>query len=119
MTGRPTLMNEEKVRQLDSLCAMRGSLIDCAEVMNVHPSTIEKWIRKNFDQTFSEYRNQKMAKTRFMVIRNLLELCKAKNLTALIYVSKNLCGWSDNPMPQIEEQDKNIQLSYSDPKDKK
>ena len=98
-----SLMTEEKVRTLEKLCRMKPTLVDCAEILGVNPSTIERWIRKHHKCTFAEFRNQKLAWTRHMVIRNLLKQCENGNLTALIYVSKNLCGWSDKPEDQDDE----------------
>ncbi len=96
-----TKMTEEKGELLKNVCRLKPTLIDCAEIVGVDPSTIESYIRKNFNQTFREFRDQRMAWTRNMIIRNLIKQCENNNLTALIYCSKNLCGWSDKPL--IEE----------------
>jgi sucrose-6-phosphate hydrolase SacC (GH32 family) len=76
---------------------MKPTLVDCAEIMEIEKSTIEKWIRKNHNQTFSDFRDQKMAHTRFMIVRNIIRECEKGNVTMLIYASKNLCNWTDNP----------------------
>ena len=101
--GRPSKMTDEKIRTFEKLCRMKPTLVDCAEILGVDASTIDRWVRKNHKCTFTEFRNKKMAWTRHMVIRNLLKLCEGGNLTALIYVSKNLCKWSDNPSDNIDD----------------
>ena len=110
--GRPPM--EFDWERLELLCQRRLTLVDCAEIMACHPSTIEKKIRKDYDCTFSEYREQKMAKTRLMLVERALEASK-KNTTMLIFCLKNLCGWMDNPallLPK-EKTEKFIELRYS------
>jgi YesN/AraC family two-component response regulator len=99
--GRPVKLTEEKIRMLENLCRHKLSMADCGEILELNPSTIEKWIRKTHDCTFSEYRSKKMSKTRLMIINGILEKCRQGNMVALIYASKNLCGWSDNN--QVEQ----------------
>ena len=103
VTGRTnTKFDEEKYRQLKAICRMKPTLSDCAAFLDVNESTIEKQIRKRHNCTFSDFREQNMVHTRFMVIRGLLDLCEKGNLGALIYTSKNLCGWTDKYDVDIE-----------------
>lgn len=97
-------MTEEKIKLLENLCRMKPTLEDCGEILGVNTSTIEKWVKRTHKMSFSEFRNQKMAYTRHMIVRELLEQCKKGNMTALIWCSKNLCGWSDKT-------DQNINVS--------
>lgn len=112
-TGRPTKMTEEKIDLLKRLCRMKPTLEDCAEIMDVNTSTIEKWIKRNYKCSFSEFRSQKMAHTRFMIIREILEQCKKGNMTALIFASKNLCGWSDKVEQEIKGDERQININIS------
>lgn len=93
--ARPPKMTEEKIRQLKAICRMKPTLADCAAFLEVNTSTIEKWVKRTHGVSFSEFREQNMVHTRFMIIREILEQCQKGNMTALIYASKNLCGWSD------------------------
>lgn len=98
--ARPTSMTPEKIKLLNNICRMKPTLVDCAEILEVHHSTIEKWINRNHKESFSEYRNKRMAHTRFMVIRNILKACENGNITMLIFAAKNLCGWLDKPIAE-------------------
>lgn len=93
--GRPTLMTEKQIELLESLCRMKPTLDDCAEILKVEPSTIEKWIKRTHGISFSAFRDKRMVHTRFMITRNIIQECQKGNTTMLIYASKNLCGWSD------------------------
>ena len=93
--ARPTKMTPEKIKLLGQLCRMKPTLEDCSEIMEIDKSTIEKWIKRTHGISFSAFRDQKMAHTRFMIIRNIIKECEKGNTTMLIYASKNLCGWSD------------------------
>lgn len=113
--GRPKLMTDDKIDQLEKLCRFKPKLIDCAEILNVNPSTIEKWIKKYHKCTFSEYRDKKMAKTRIKVVSKLLEQVDKGSMAAIIFALKNLCGWSDNPMDYEQTSKKEIILKYNIP----
>lgn len=93
--GAPTKMTPEKIKQLKAICRLKPTLEDCASFLDVDKTTIENWIRKEHDVTFSVFRQQNMVPTRFMIIRNILKECEKGNTAMLIYASKNLCGWSD------------------------
>jgi hypothetical protein len=95
--GRPALITPEKARQLAALCRLKPTREDCAAFLEVTPDAVDKYIKRTHGITFSEFREKNMVHTRFMIIRGLLEQCKRGNLGALIYCSKNLCGWKDNP----------------------
>jgi predicted transcriptional regulator len=88
-------IDKEKERQMIAIMRMKPTLRDTAELMGVSERTVERYIKKHFKQTFVEFRDQKMAVTRHMIIRGILDQCKKGNMTALIYASKNLCGWVD------------------------
>ena len=90
-----TKMTDEKVRQLKAVCRMKPTLLDCAALLDVSDRTIERWVKKHHQMTFVEFREQHMAWTRHMVIRNILKECEKGNVPMLIYTSKNLCGWKD------------------------
>ncbi len=93
--GRP-LRKEFNWESLEHMCSLRLSLEDCAELMQCDSTTIQNKIRKKYDQTFSEYRNQKLAVTRRSLIETALkQATERKNTVMLIFCLKNLCGWVD------------------------
>ena len=92
--GRPSKMTEEKSRQLKAICRLKPTLADCAAFLEVSEDTIENHCNRQ-GMRFSEFREQNMVHTRFMIIRNIIKECEKGNTAMLIYASKNLCGWSD------------------------
>lgn len=108
-TGRPK--KDFSWERLESLCQRKMSLLDCAEIMQCSDRTIEKKIRAKYNQTFFEFREQKMAKTRIRLIEKILTMADAGNLSALIFSLKNMCGWSDVSKVQHENPDGSLRPS--------
>ena len=82
---------------LDKLCQYKMYLVDCSELLGVSEDTIERRIRKEYNCTFAEYRNKKMARTRMFIVQHALELMKKGNTAITIFMLKNFCGFSDSP----------------------
>ncbi len=108
---------------LEKLCALRLDLVDCAELMGGHDKTLHVKIKEKYNQTFTEYRNQKLAVTRRSLVTEALNQALRKNNTAmLIFCLKNLCGWENyiarsdvkEPASRVVQQ---ISLNYSLPSD--
>lgn len=114
--ARPTKMTEEKIRQLKAICRLKPTIKDCEAFLDIDTTTIEKWILKTHGISFSEFREQNMVHTRFMIIRNIIQECEKGNTAMLIYASKNLCGWKDKY--DHEGVSKNIEICI-DPNDEK
>ncbi len=106
--GRPTKFTPEKIKLLKNLCRMKPTLADCAAILEMDTTTIEKFINREYNTTFSEFRSQNMAHTRFMIIRNIIKECERGNTAMLIYASKNLCGWSDKH--DVTNTNRNIEI---------
>lgn len=109
--GRPTKFDDEKIRQLKAICRLKPTLVDCASFLDIHPRTIEKWIRDNHDCTFTEFRDKHMVHTRFMLIRTALKQAENGNTAMLIFCLKNICKWQDKL--EVEEFDKEIKVIMS------
>jgi hypothetical protein len=105
--ARPIVMTEEKIRQLKSICRLKPTLKDCSAFLEVSEDTIEKYCKK-IGTSFSDFREQNMVVTRFMIIRNIIKECEKGNTAMLIYASKNLCGWSDKFETDLPNQTFNI-----------
>jgi hypothetical protein len=95
--ARPPKLDDKTIKQLEAIMRLKPSLEDCAAFLDLDVSTITRWIRKTHKMSYAQFRDKRMVHSRFMIYRNLLALCEKQNLTALIYMSKNLCGMSDNP----------------------
>lgn len=111
--ARPSKFTEEKDRQLKAIMRLKPTLQDAAAFLEVNTSTIEKYIKRKYKVSYSVFRDQNMVHTRFMIIREILEQCKKGNMTALIYASKNLCGWVDK-IENIQETEVKIIVDDSD-----
>lgn len=102
--ARPVKMTPEKIKQLEAICRLKPTLEDCAAFLDLDKSTIEKWIKRTQGISYSVFRDKHMVHTRFMIVREMLAQCKKGNMAALIFSSKNLCGWSDNPDGDIADE---------------
>lgn len=95
-TGRPVVGID--AAQLKALMRLKPTLEDTAAFFECTTRTIERFIRKSYDLTFTEYREQKMVHTRFELVRTALNEAKKGNNIMLIFCLKNLCGWRDKQL---------------------
>lgn len=93
--GRPVVFDEERLRQLGELMRLNPTLEDTAAFFECGATTVEDTIRKHYDITFREFREQRMVHTRLRLVRNLVNEADKGNITAMIFALKNLNGWSD------------------------
>ena len=93
--GPPVLLDETKEKQLKALCRYKPTLLDAAAFLDLHPSTIEKFLRKKYKKTYSEFRDENMVHTRMELIRKSLDMAKGGNTAMMIFCLKNICGWTD------------------------
>lgn len=112
--GPPTVMTPERIERLELLCRHKLRLEDVAEIMKVSTRTIQRYIEKNYEMDYVTYRNQKMAPTRLMVAECLFDAARKGNVTAAIWLSKALLGWSENPKDiEGEEKKKTSKIDMS------
>lgn len=97
MARPPADIDPEKLK---ALMRMKPTREDVAAFFEVHPDTIENFIRKNWEIGFSEFRDQNMVHTRFMLIRTAIKKAEKGDNTMLIFCLKNLCGWRDRPIDE-------------------
>jgi hypothetical protein len=81
--------------KLDGLLAYKSSMVVCAEMLDVHENTIKNHIKKRFNQTFTQYSDRKLSRTRVKLVQKALEQAYSGNSTMLIFCLKNLCKWAD------------------------
>lgn len=99
--GRPAVNIEKE--KLAALMRMKPTLADTAAFFECGQRTIEEFIRKNYDLTFREFREQRMVHTRLSLIRKAISKAEGGDNTMLIFCLKNLCGWRDKVEQQDEE----------------
>lgn len=89
--------------KLDGLLAIKSTLVMCAELLDVSHQTIKNHIRARFDQTFTEYQERKLSKTKVRLIQQALTMAMNGDRTMLIFCLKNICKWSDEPEKEAED----------------
>lgn len=108
---KPEFFDEEKDKQLRALCRMKPTGEDCAAFLGCSLDTIERYLRKKYNKTFAEFRNENMVHTRFSLIRKAIQKAENGDNVMLIFCLKNLCGWSDKQ--EVESTNTEIKLAYN------
>ncbi len=85
-----------KESELRKLMQLKPELNWIAGYYRVSPDTIERLIRKKWDLTFAEFRDQNMAEIRFGLVQKALDMAANGDKTMLIFALQNLCGWKNN-----------------------
>jgi AraC-like DNA-binding protein len=80
--------------KLKELMRLKPSLSDTAAIFDCSNRTIERYIDKHFEMTFTEFRERHMVHSRHRLIRMAMERAETSD-TLLIFCLKALCGWSD------------------------
>jgi hypothetical protein len=82
---------------LEAMCQRGMKMAACEERLGVSNDTIHRRIREKFGQheTFESYRDKKQTVTRIRLVDKALDLADAGNVTMLIFLLKNFCGFTD------------------------
>ena len=107
---------------LDALLQRGATNTDCSHIMDCSTDTIERKIKAEYDMTFREYREKRMAKTKMKLIEVAISKAIAKDNTMLIFCLKNLCGWKDryeNEIVGSSEPQKRLVIEYAKEGDEK
>lgn len=108
--GRTKLdFNWEK---LDSYLEFKASKKSCAILLDVSVDTIERRIKEEYGQTFSEYAETKIAPIKFKLVSKAINKALDGDNTLLIFCLKNIAGWSDKPEREQDLEREVIQLRY-------
>ena len=91
--GRPE--KEMDWRLLDSILQYGASLIDCSELLEMSEDSIQRKIKEESGQTFSEYRESKKSKIRMKLRQKQYEMAMNGNVALLIWLGKNELGQKD------------------------
>lgn len=87
---------------LDAMLQFKPKLRFCADYMGVHENTIKDRIKKEKGLTFTEYRDQKMARVKISLMQKAVRMAQDGNTTMMIFCLKNLCGWADKAETTVE-----------------
>ena len=116
--GRPpTQMEvlEANKPQFEKLMEKFMNLEWMADFYQVSADTVSRFVKKHWNCTFAELRNKKMLPLRASLNNAMFEEAVVKrNHIMMIYVSKNINKWQNNPEPSPEQQD-DIELEFVDP----
>ena len=114
--GRPEVIIDEKA--LIAACSYKIPLDDCAVICGCSVDSLKRYIRKNYDLTFAQFRDKYTATTRAKLITKAIKMALTDGNTAMmIFCLKNLCGWADKQEINNAE-GKEFTLSYSVGKNK-
>lgn len=90
---------ELDINQLAMLARFRATLDDCAAFFKVHPTTVKAFIKRRFELSYTEFREQQLVHTKLTLTQKAIDMATKGDKTMLIFCLKNLCGWTDNPLP--------------------
>ena len=101
-------------RTLDGILQFNASKKLCSEILGVSEDVIERRIRDQYNQTFTEYKESRMGKVKIKLQQKAIESALSGNTTMLIFCLKNLCGWADKIDQQTNLNGIEIKLAYKD-----
>ena len=110
--GRPVIFNDEKLEQLEKYMIMGPKLKNTAWFFRCSETTIEDTIRKHYDLTFREFREQRAEPIRDSLQKKAYQMAMQGNATMLIFALKNRCGWSDKQEVNSTVNTPNININY-------
>lgn len=105
--GRPKL--DVDFDKLAILCQYPLRNEDIADLMDLSMDTISRAIKKKFNVTFAEYKEQKQSKLRFTLLQKQVEVAKAGNVVMLIWLGKQYLGQSDVEKSEIKQLQKDVE----------
>ena len=106
--GAPEKIDAKK---LASFMRLKPTMEDCAHFFECSPSAIEKFIKRHYKMTYSDFRDKNMVHTRFSLVRTALERANKGDNVMLIFCLKNLCGWKDKQEHSLDDE-RPIKLAY-------
>lgn len=99
--------------QLKTVMRFKPTLADTAAFFDCDEDTVSNHIKATYGISFSEFREQNMVHTRFMLIRKAISMAETGNVPMLIFALKNLCGWTDKPPELDKDKPLVIRLAYN------
>jgi len=100
--------------KLDGILALKGSLITCASLLDLHENTIKNHIKYRYGQTFTEYAERRLSPTKIRLIQKALEMAMKGNTSMMIFSLKNICNWADKTESIVENVDSStLKIDYN------
>jgi len=99
---RPPILTESDHPKLKAIMRFKPRMVDAAAFFEVHPSTLEKYIKKIWGITYSEFRDQNMVSIRFKLNQAAIDKALGGDTAMLIFCLKNYCGWSDKGLDEVD-----------------
>ena len=94
--GRPKIEFDDKDwRVIDAACQYKTWAEDVAAILGCSEDTLSKRIKEKHGVTFTEYRRQKMAKTKHNLFAKQVDIALDGNVTMLIWLGKNMLDQVD------------------------
>lgn len=116
--GRPPAISELDLDKLKALMRLKPTLADTAAFFQCSERTVENTVRKHFDLTFFDFREQNAVHTRLSLIRKAIGLAEAGNVSMLVFSLKNMCKWTEKSEISTDEE-KGFRILIEDYRGKK
>jgi hypothetical protein len=101
--GRPpAAMEKIDKAELKKLMQFHPSEKEAADWFDVSLSSLERFIKKEFQCTFDEFRDKGFVRTKISIKRKQIEMALGGDRVMLIWCGKQYCGQSEKVM-QVEE----------------
>lgn len=97
--GRPTI--EIDWEQFEKLCGLHCTLIEIAAWFKCSMDTIERACKRHYKESFAEVYSKKKSVGSISIRRKMYEIAMGGNCTMLIWLSKNLLGFTDKIEQQV------------------
>lgn len=99
-------LTPQKIEELQKICRFKPTLDQAAAFLEVQERTITKHIEKHYGKiSWSEFREKFFVKTRFALAQTIIAKgLEDKDLGALVWATKNLCGWADKQEANVNQQ---------------
>ena len=108
--GAPSKIDPKKLK---AFMRVYPTLEDCAAFFDCTTSAIEKYVKREFGISYSVFRDQNLAVTRFALKRKCIDKALAGDNTMLIWTTKNMCGWKDrDDKKEDQTEGKPFKLAY-------
>lgn len=91
--GRPR--KEIDAREFEKLCELQCTLVEIAGFFDCSEDTIEKWCKREYEETFAEVYKKHSESGKIALRRHMLRLAE-KSAPMAIFLAKNWLGMSDN-----------------------
>jgi hypothetical protein len=109
--GRKPLLDEQKIKTLTTLCGIPWiTLTEVCKVLDLDETTIEKFLRRKYDTTFSGFKDKNVISFKVWLWGKEIDLIKDKHAGVTIFMGKNYLGQSDKQETIINDKSEPTKL---------